>query len=201
MFVTFDGVDGVGKTTQIALFVEWLKSRGHEVVLCRDPGSTSLGNELRKILLHGAELHIDARAEMFLYMAARAQLVAEVIRPALAANRIVVSDRFLLANIVYQGYAGGLGPELVRKVGEKAVDGVKPQLTLVLDMPAEAAAARIDRQLDRMEAKGLDYLRAVREGFLTESRLDPERLVLIDAQGTREEVRDRILEAAIAHGL
>lgn len=199
--MTFDGVDGVGKTTQIALFVEWLKSRGHEVVLCRDPGSTSLGNELRKILLHGAELHIDARAEMFLYMAARAQLVAEVIRPALAANRIVVSDRFLLANIVYQGYAGGLGPELVRKVGEKAVDGVKPQLTLVLDMPAEAAAARIDRQLDRMEAKGLDYLRAVREGFLTESRLDPERLVLIDAQGTREEVRDRILEAAIAHGL
>ncbi|MFO0819702.1 MAG: dTMP kinase [Pirellulales bacterium] len=201
MFVTFDGVDGAGKTTQIALFVEWLKSRGHEVVLCRDPGSTSLGNELRKILLHGNELHIDGRAEMFLYMAARAQLVAEVIRPAIAANRIVVSDRFLLANIVYQGYAGGLGPDLVRNVGEQAVDGVKPHLTLVLDMPAEAAAARIDRQLDRMESKGLDYLRAVREGFLAEARLDPERLVLIDAQGTREEVRDRILDAAIAHGL
>lgn len=201
MFVTFDGVDGAGKTTQIEMFVEWLRSRGHQVVVCRDPGSTPLGNELRKILLHGDELHIDGRAEMFLYMAARAQLVSEVIRPAIAAGQIVVSDRFLLANIVYQGYAGGLGPDLVRSVGEQAVAGVRPDLTLVLDMPAEAASARIDRKLDRMESKGLVYLRAVREGFLAESRRDPARLVLVDASGAREDVHAQIREIALARGL
>jgi len=201
MFVTFDGVDGAGKSTQIGLFVEWLRSQGREVALCRDPGSTPLGDELRKILLHRADLGIDRRSEMFLYMAARTQLVEEVIRPALDAGKIVVSDRFLLANVVYQGHAGGLDVETVWRVGRVAVGDLQPDQTFVLDMPAEAAAARIGRTLDRMESQGLDFLRAVRDGFLTEARRQPERIFVIDAQGSPAEVQARIRHAAFGADL
>src|SRR5262245_46414963 len=109
MFFSFDGIDGAGKSTQVRLFVEALRARGHEVVECRDPGSTPLGERVRELLLKsGADTPIDPRSEMLLYMAARAQLVDEVIRPALKAGKVVVSDRFLLANVAYQGHAGGL---------------------------------------------------------------------------------------------
>src|SRR5688572_15800240 len=106
MFFSFDGVDGVGKSTQIQLFCQWLRESGRDVVICRDPGSTPLGEQIRSILLDSHDLAIDRRAEMLLYMAARAQLVEQVIRPALAAGQTVISDRFLIANIVYQGHAG-----------------------------------------------------------------------------------------------
>ncbi|MFO0902826.1 MAG: dTMP kinase [Pirellulales bacterium] len=195
MFVSFDGVDGTGKSTQVELFVAWLRRQGREVVQCRDPGATPLGDELRKILLHRGDLNLQRRSEMLLYMAARAQLVEEVIRPALAAGKTVVSDRYLLANIVYQGYAGGLDIDSIRQVGRVATDGLSPDLTLVLDMPASAAAARIGRELDRMESQGLDFLEAVRRGFLDEApRLGP-RVRIVDAQGTRDEVHARVLEA------
>lgn len=195
-FLSFDGVDGAGKSTQIELFVEWLRAAGHTVVTCRDPGTTPLGGELRKLLLHRHDLGMDGCAEMFLYMAARAQLVAEVIRPALQAGNVVVCDRFLLANIVYQGHAGGLDVEAVRQVGRVAVGGVEPTFTFVLDMPAEQAAARIARTFDRMEARGLEFLRAVRRGFLEEAARQPERIGVIDAQGTPAEVHSRILALA-----
>ena len=110
MFISFDGVDGVGKSTQTELFVEWLREQGQTVVTCRDPGSTELGERLRTLVLKASDIKIDAESEMLLYMAARAQLVAEVIQPALAAGQFVVSDRFLLANVVYQGHAAGLDP-------------------------------------------------------------------------------------------
>src|SRR5262245_41764155 len=127
MFFSFDGIDGVGKTTQMDLFCAWLRERGEEVVTCRDPGSTPLGEKVREILLHsGDDTPIARRSEMLLYMAARAQLVEEVIRPALAAGKTIVSDRYLLANLVYQGHAGGLDLESVRKVGLVAIDGVEP---------------------------------------------------------------------------
>src|SRR5262245_37167265 len=124
MFFSFDGIDGVGKSTQLLLFCNALRSTHHDVVECRDPGSTELGDAIREILLHGGEsIPIGRRSEMLLYMAARAQLVEEVIRPALEAGKIVVSDRFLLANVVYQGHAGGLDIETVRTVGRVATDG------------------------------------------------------------------------------
>ena len=195
MFVSFDGVDGTGKSTQVELFVAWLREQGREVVQCRDPGATPLGDELRKILLHRADLNLRRRSEMLLYMAARAQLVEEVIRPALAAGKTVVSDRFLLANIVYQGYAGGLEMDSIRQVGRVATDGLAPDLTLVLDMPAAAAAARIGRELDRMESQGLAYLEAVRQGFLKEAPRLENRVLIVDAQGTRDEVHARVLDA------
>ncbi len=118
---------------------------------------------------------------MLLYMAARAQLVEQVIRPALQAGKTVVCDRFLLANIVYQGYAGGLDVEELWSVGEVATGGLHPDLTIVLDMDVQAARQRMNRELDRMESQGTDYLERVREGFLIESRLGHERIVVVDA--------------------
>ena len=196
MFFSFDGVDGVGKSTQIRLFCEWLERQSHRFMQCRDPGGTPLGEAVRRILLHGEDLPIASRAEMLLYMASRAQLVDEVIRPALAAEAIVVSDRYLLANVVYQGYAGGLPPELVWRVGEIATGGVAPDRVFVLDMPADLAAERIGQSPDRMESRGLDYLRSVRQGFLTEAEQQPDRISVIDASGTPEEVHAAICKVA-----
>ena len=181
MFFSFDGVDGVGKTTQLNLFCQWLRSRGLDVVCCRDPGSTRLGERLRQIVLGDAETAIHRRSEMLLYMAARAQLVEEVIRPALESAKTVVSDRYLLANVVYQGHAGGLDVQQVWQIGEIATAGTRPTLTFLLDMSPEAACRRIQRGLDRMESQGADYLRRVREGFLTEAGRRPEEIVVIDA--------------------
>jgi dTMP kinase len=181
MFFSFDGVDGVGKSTQINLLAEALRQRGREVVTCRDPGSTALGEALRNILLdhHGKAIH--RKSEMLLYMAARAQLVEEIIRPALAAGKIVLSDRFLLANVVYQGHAGGLDCDEIWRVGGITVAGIAPRLTFLLDMPAEQAAKRIQRAPDRMEAQGLGYLESVRQGFLAEARQRPQEILVLDA--------------------
>jgi len=181
VFFSIDGGDGVGKSTQVALLCQWLTQLGYAVVSCRDPGSTRLGEAVRELLLHRQDLHPTRRSEMLLYMAARAQLADEVIRPALHQGRIVVSDRYLLANVVYQGYGGGLDVEALWQVGEIATGGVMPELTLLLDMPAEAALARIARTHDRMEQQGLEFHRRVREGFLKEAQRQPDRIVVIDA--------------------
>ena len=141
MFFCFDGLDGVGKSTQRRLFIEWLTAAGHDVVDCIDPGSTLLGTAIREILL-GGKMPIARTSEMLLFMAARAQLVDEVIRPELASGKTIVSDRYLLANIVYQGYAGGLDVETIRQIGQAATAGIMPEMIFLLDMPPTAAAGR-----------------------------------------------------------
>lgn len=193
MFFSFDGVDGVGKSTQIRLLADALQARGQQVVTCRDPGGTVLGERLREILLDHHGLAIDRKCEMLLYMASRAQLVQEVIRPALAAGKTVISDRYLLANVVYQGHAGGLDPADVWRVGEIAVGGVMPQRVFVLDMPAERAASRIKRAHDRMEAQGLVYLESVRQGFLSEAKRRPNEIVVVDADRPAEMVHADVI--------
>jgi dTMP kinase len=182
MFYSIDGGDGVGKSTQIDLFCNWLRGRGAEVVSCRDPGSTRLGEAVRGILLDRHDLDIHRRSEMLLYMAARAQMVEEIIRPALDAGKTVVSDRYLLANVVYQGHGGGLDVETLWRVGEIAVGGLMPDLTIVLDMPSQSAAGRIERELDRMEKQGTDFHARVREGFLTEAARRKDIAVINAAQ-------------------
>jgi dTMP kinase len=196
MFFSIDGGDGVGKSTQGELFRQWLREQGHEVVACRDPGSTRLGEAIREILLNRHDLSIHRRSEMLLYMAARAQLVEEVIRPALQAGKTVVADRYLLANVVYQGYGGGLDVETLWEVGRVATDGLLPDLTIVLDMPAAAAAARIARSLDRMEQQGAEFHARVREGFLTEAARRPDEIVVVDAAQSIERVQAEIRAAA-----
>lgn len=192
MFFSFDGVDGVGKSTQIQLLVETLRARGREVVTCRDPGGTALGERLRSILLEHHGIPINRRSEMLLYMASRAQLVEEIIRPALDAGKIVISDRYVLANVVYQAHAGGLDAADVWRVGEITVGGLMPQMVFVLDMPAELAARRIKRAQDRMEAQGLAYLESVRQGFLTEARQRPGQIIVVNADRPPELVHAEI---------
>ena len=162
---------------------------------CRDPGSTRLGEALREILLDRHDLDIHRRSEMLLYMAARAQLVEEVIRPALAQGKTVLCDRYLLANVVYQGYGGGLDVDTLWTVGRLATGGLAPELTLLLDMPAAAAAARLCRQLDRMEQQGDEFHARVRQGFLAEAARRPSEIVVIDASRSVEEVQADIRTA------
>ena len=151
LFFSLDGLDGTGKSTQCRLLADWLRSQGRRVVTCIDPGGTAAGEVLRSLLLEQrGELTLPCEA--FLFMASRAQLVAEVIGPALADGQVVVSDRFLLANVVYQGHAGGLDPAELWKMGELATGGVEPDLTVVLDLPVDVARQRRGRPADRLEA-------------------------------------------------
>jgi dTMP kinase len=196
MFFSFDGVDGAGKSTQVSRFRAWLEERGLPVVCCRDPGSTQLGEAVRQILLHQAEMPVGIRAEMCLYMASRAQLVEEVIQPALAAGKIVVSDRFLLANVAYQGHATQLGPQAVWEVGHIATAGVLPDLTFVLDLDVLAAARRRQGTPDRMESRGTEFQRRVRRGFLAEAAAHPGRMLVVDAARSIEEIQADIRRAA-----
>ncbi len=192
MFLSIDGGDGTGKSTQAALLCEWLRAEGRQVVACRDPGSTGLGEAVRQLVLDRHDLAIDRRSEMLLYMAARAQLAEEVIRPALAQGKVVVSDRYLLANVVYQGHAGGLDVETLWEVGRVATGGLMPDLTIVLDMPAEAAAARLRGQRDRMEQQGADFHVRVRDGFLAEAARQSERIAVVNAARPIDEVQGEI---------
>lgn len=182
MFFSFDGIDGVGKTTQMRLFHEWLVAEGHEVIACRDPGSTSLGERVREIVLRSDHTtSISARSEMLLYMAARAQLVDEVIRPAIEAGKTVISDRFLLANIVYQGHAGGVPLAEIRKVGQIATAGLMPDCVFLLDMSPTDARGRMGQDLDRIEQRGDKYREKLRAGFLAEAQHMGSSVHIVDA--------------------
>ncbi len=195
MFFAFDGIDGTGKSTQLARFVQWLQGRGHEVVTCRDPGGTPTGEAIRKLLLDPAS-QISPRCEALLYMAARAELVDEIIRPALKAGRVVVSDRFLLANVVYQGHAGGIPTDELWQLGHFAVGNVLPDVIFLLDLPPEVAASRLTRELDRLEQRGTEYQQRLRAGFLFEAERNPKHITVINAERSVDEVHSAICAAA-----
>jgi dTMP kinase len=190
-FIALDGLDGTGKSTQCRLLAEWLRARGLAVTTCVDPGGTPLGQELRRIVLHHRG-ELAPACEALLFMASRAQLVAEVIRPALAHRHVVISDRFLLANVVYQGHGAGLDPAQLWEVGRLSTGGLEPDLTLVLDLPIESALARRGRPADRLESRPADYHERVRRGFLSEAQRRPERVRVIDASGPVEVVQQAI---------
>lgn len=192
-FISLDGLDGTGKSTQCRLLADWFRGRGHAVTACADPGGTAVGKAIRELLLDGCQ-EMTIACEALLFMASRAQLTAEVIRPALDAGQVVVSDRFLLANVVYQGYAGGLDPGLLWQIGRMAIGDLEPDLTLILDVAVETALARRKRSPDRFERRDILYQARVREGFLTEARRDPNRLRVIDAGQPIEVVHERICE-------
>jgi dTMP kinase len=195
-FISLDGLDGTGKSTQCRLLAEWLRQRGLEVVTCRDPGGTPLGDALRAILL-GHPYEIAPTAEALLFMASRAELVERVIRPALSAGTWVVSDRFVLANVVYQGHAGGLAADDLWDVGRVATGGLEPDLTVVLDLPVAAAIERRGRAADRLEGRDMAYQERVRHGFLAEAQRRPDRIAVVDATPDVEAVRMAV-RAAVA---
>ncbi len=190
-FLSLDGVDGAGKSTQCRLLADWLQARGKSVVLCHDPGGTDLGQQVRNILLsyRGA---MSMTTEALLFMASRAQLVSEVIRPALGAGQIVIADRFVLANVVYQGHAGGLDPDELWRVGAFSTGGLEPDLTFVLDLPLEVSFARRKQDADRMESRGLDYFAKVRAGFLAEAARRPGCVRVVDASAPADVVQARL---------
>jgi dTMP kinase len=192
MFLSLDGIDGAGKSTQVTLLRDWLIGLGREVVTCRDPGTTDISEAVRQVLLDCRHHGMSRRAEMLLYMAARAQLVDEVIRPALSAGRTVISDRYLLANVVYQGHAGGLDVASLWEIGRLATEGLMPDLTIVLDLTPEAARQRMNRTLDRMEQQGDEFRQRLREGFLKEAARQPDKIAVIDAARPAEEVHREI---------
>lgn len=192
-FLSLDGLDGTGKSTQLRLLTEWLERRGDPVTCCRDPGGTAAGDEIRRLLLDPSST-IGPVSEMLLYMASRAQLVDEVIGPALARGEVVLCDRFLLSTIVYQGHAAGLDPQMIREVGAVATRGVLPDWTGVLDLDPSAAAARRQSPPDRIEARSADFHRKVREGFLAEARRDPRRIRIIEASRDAASVHRSIVQ-------
>jgi dTMP kinase len=193
LFLSLDGIDGTGKSTQVRMLVEALRAGGATVTACVDPGGTELGAKLREILLHGRASAMDARTEALLFMASRAELVATVIRPALARGEVVVSDRFLLANVVYQGHAGGLDPEDLWEVGRFSTGGLSPDLAVVFDLPVEVARARRGRPTDRIESRGADYDERVRNGYFAEAHARTREIAIVDASGDAATVHAAVL--------
>ncbi|HVK16976.1 MAG TPA: dTMP kinase [Fimbriiglobus sp.] len=199
LFLSLDGLDGTGKSTQTRLLVDRLRGADVTVTACADPGGTPLGAKVRELLLHGRATRIDPRAEAALFMASRAQLVDEVIRPALVRGEVVVCDRFLLSTVVYQGHgridAGRLGPDVLWDVGTTFTDGLLPDLTLVFDLPPDEAVRRRGRSPDRMESRDGDYFRSVRQGFLAEARRLADTHVILDASPPTDTVHTAVWAA------
>ena len=196
-FLVLEGVEGVGKSTQVALLDRWLGERGLPRVVAREPGGTGVGEAIRSVLLHRDELTIPPESELFLLLAARAAFVQEIVRPALARGEWVVADRFEFSTFAYQGVGRGLDLEAVRGANRFATGGLQPDLVVVLDLPASVGAARQGaspgRNADRIEREGVAFLERVREGYRTLALADPGA-ELVDGGGEPEEVHRRILE-------
>jgi dTMP kinase len=195
MFITLEGPEGSGKTTQARLLAAWLRDQGYQVTLTREPGGTDIGDQIRAVLHDPENSAIDARTEILLYSASRAQHVAQRVRPALAAGEIVVSDRYADSTLAYQGYGRGLDLEALRRITGFATGGLAPDLTLYLDIPAEDGLQR--RQLgggewNRLDAESLEFHQRVRAGYLELVKQEPERWVVIHAARSVEEVQTEI---------
>jgi dTMP kinase len=178
LFITFEGPEGSGKSTHSKLLCRYLRKKGYEVIHAREPGGTIIGEKIRKILLDPRNKNMHEICELFLYIANRAQVVKEIILPALKKGAIVICDRFLDATVAYQGYGSGLDIKLIRYIGRLATGGIKPDLTILLDIDTLEGLKRSKRH-DRMENKTIGYHRRVRKGYLTLAKEEPGRIKLI----------------------
>lgn len=195
IFISMEGPDGAGKTTQIELLKAYLENKGYEILITREPGGTKISEAIRSIILDKSNLEMDYMTEALLYASARAQLVAEVIKPAIAAGKAVISDRFVDSSAVYQGMARGLGVENVYKINEFAIQDMMPKLTIHLDLPASVGIMRKKNQaeLDRMELEKTEFHERVAEGYRQLAKMSPERIYTIDATLPVEEIHKLIL--------
>jgi len=191
-FISFEGIDGVGKTTQLRMLADYLKSLGKDVLVCYEPGGTRIGEVLRKILLDPDYIEMNRTTELLLYYASRSQLLGEVIQPALRENKIVLADRFTDSTFAYQGYGRGTDSYVIDTIDAMVTAQVRPELTLLLDLDVQEARKRSKKQ-DRYEQVPIDFLERVRNGFLYLAESNPKRIRLIDSSGTSEETHRKIL--------
>lgn len=190
MFITFEGPEGAGKTTQVKLLTEYFHHLGKEVLLTREPGGTTIGREIRVLLLDPKHQDMSFQTELLLYAADRSQHVEEVIKPALLADKTVISDRYFHSTIAYQCYGRGLDRQLIERLNEIAIAGIYPDLTILLDLPPETGLLRVSRRMgkDRIEKEDLAFHERVRQGFLTQARSCPEKMKVISAAQNPEQI-------------
>ena len=194
VFITFEGGDGSGKTTQIRLLQKWLSNKGHTVVVTREPGGTDLGNELRDIILHSTGF-IAPRAEALLYAADRSHHIHTLVRPALERGDVVVQDRYFDSSVAYQGAGRVLDATEVRELSLWATERLMPHLTILLDVPADVAKARQlgdERRFDRLEAEAQDFHERVRESYLALAEAEPDRFLVLDGTGSVESIHQAV---------
>jgi dTMP kinase len=191
VFITFEGIEGCGKSTQAGLLRELLEGRGLSVLVTREPGGSPIGEQIRHILLDPGNHGMVALAELLLYEASRCQHVEAVIKPALDAGKVVICDRFFDASTAYQGYARGLDIAMVGRLNLVATGGRKPDLTIVLDLPVDMGLMRLGRNLDRIESEAVEFHERVRQGYLKIAENEPGRVKVVNAGGT---IDDTFLE-------
>ena len=192
LFITFEGPDGCGKTTQMKLLAEYLEKKGEEVVLTREPGGKGLGEKVREILLN-YDGEVSDRCESFLFLADRAQNIDIIVNPAVKAGKIVLCDRHIDSTVAYQGYGRGLDIERINMLNNLATNGKKPDLTFVFDVDVETSMKRVGKEKDRMERAGIDFHNRVRQGYLELAKQEPQRIKVIDATKSIEEIHDEVI--------
>ena len=193
LFITFEGTDGCGKTTQIERLKDYFESQGRKVIMTREPGAKGLGTKLREILLN-YDGEVSSNCESFLFLADRAQHIDTIIKPAIERGEIVLCDRHIDSTVAYQGYGRGLDLDRIRMLNDIATSGMKPDITFVFDIDVETAQERVGNTKDRMESAGLEFFKRVRQGFLEIAKTEPNRVKVLDATQTRDEISEQVVE-------
>lgn len=191
LFITFEGADGCGKTTQLNLLAEYLQSKGLEVVVTREPGSRGLGEKIREILLN-YDGEVSSNCEAFLFLADRAQHIDMLVKPSIEAGKIVLCDRHTDSTIAYQGYGRGVDLQRIKMLNSLATSGLVPDLTLVFDIDVETSMARVGKNKDRMESAGVEFHEKVRQGYLEIAKAEPERVKVINSKDSIENIFEQV---------
>lgn len=193
LFITFEGADGCGKTTQLKMLAECLTQKGYKVLITREPGAKGLGEKIREILLN-YDGDVSDRCESFLFLADRAQHIDLIINPAVESGEIVLCDRHTDSSLAYQGYGRGLPVERIKMLNDLAVNGRYPDLTLVFDVDVETSMKRVGSQKDRMESAGMEFFNRVREGYLEIAKQEPKRVKVLDAKKSIEDIHNDVIK-------
>lgn len=192
LFITFEGADGCGKTTQLMLLAKYLKAQGREVVVTREPGARGLGEKIREILLN-YDGEVSSRAEAFMFLADRAQHIDVIVNPAIKSGKIVLCDRHTDSSVAYQGYGRRLDIDEIKRLNSIATNGKKPDMTLIFDIDVGTSMARVGDTKDRMESAGIEFFNRVRNGYLEIAKQEPNRVKVLDASKSIEEIHKNVI--------